>query len=152
MDRALTSGDAEDHVKVILKAPSAPLIEIEISRASVFPLPAWHVMGTCGTLTGSTSELKWRFTDFTGMPARPVERQPTPDRSYNRETYSWVEETWKQPSDLPETKEQAFYQDLHRTLGGDAPLTITPESILRQIVIIEKCRALCPEIYPLSRS
>lgn len=37
MQRTLTLGDAEDHVKIILKAPDSPLIDIEVTRACAYP-------------------------------------------------------------------------------------------------------------------
>ena len=143
MERTLTSGDAEDHVKLILRAPGAPLLDIEISKACACPQNRWHVMGTRGGLTGTVSELAWKFTDFTNLPPRPVDRHPPPDRSYNSEQYDWQEDRWVLPADPPSIHTR-FYEDLYLTVRENAPLAITPESALRQIAILEKCRQLCP--------
>ena len=35
--RTLTLGDAEDHVKITLRAPDSPLIDIEVTRACAYP-------------------------------------------------------------------------------------------------------------------
>ena len=42
LDRALTSGDADDHCKVILHGPNAPLIDLEITRACAYPQDLWR--------------------------------------------------------------------------------------------------------------
>ena len=76
------------------------------------------------------------------MPARPVDRNPTLDRSYNSEKLTWQEETWDMPKDLPSTQ-SCFYMDLYKTLRENAPLAITPESVQRQIAVLEQCHSLC---------
>jgi scyllo-inositol 2-dehydrogenase (NADP+) len=145
LERTLTSGDAEDHCKIILKAKNAPMIDLEITRACAYGQDLWLVMGTSGGLTGNASQLRWKYVDFAKMPPRPVERTPTPDRSYNSETLEWKEETWEQPKDLPSTQ-TCFYTDLYKTLREHAPLSITPQSVQRQITMMERCRKLCPVI------
>ncbi|MEO6845726.1 MAG: Gfo/Idh/MocA family oxidoreductase [Chthoniobacterales bacterium] len=145
LDRTLTSGDAEDHVKVVLRAEGAPVVDVEITKSCAFPQNMWHVMGTEGGLTGTQKELTWKYVDFSKLPARPVDRQPTPDRSYNSEQYDWTEEKWTLPPDQP-VQYIPFYQDLYKTLKKGTPLVVTPESIQRQIAVLEKCRKLCPWI------
>jgi len=139
-DRALTSGDAEDHVKVVLRGPGAPLVEVEITRSCAFPQSTWLVMGTSGGLTGSIDGLSWKYVDFSTMPDRPVEREPTPDRGYNREELHWTEQTW-----MPETQDwiadsrRRFYEDLSEAIHTAAPARITPEQVRRQIAVLEQC-------------
>jgi predicted dehydrogenase len=139
----LSSGDAEDHVKIVLKAPGAPLIDLEFSNAVAYPQEMWLVMGTQGGLAGSHGELRWRYFDPAAVPPRPVSREPTPDRSYNREQLPWIEET----CDLGESHTESnkrLYRDLYATLREGAPLAVTPASIRRQIALLEKCRELSP--------
>lgn len=141
-ERTLSSGDAEDHVKVVLRAQGAPMVDVEIYSACAYPQDTWFVMGTSGGLRGSGSELRWKHGTFE-RPARPVDVEPTPDRSYNREEPDWTEETWVAPKDDPSVGVR-FYTDLFNTLRHGAPLTVTPESVRRQISVLEKCRKLCP--------
>ena len=105
--------------------------------------PLWHVMGTAGGLVGTNDALHWKYVDFSRLPPRPVERAPTPDRSYNTEELQWCEERWKAPPDLPSTQVH-FDRDLYYSLRESAPLVVTPESVRRQIEVLEKCRQLCP--------
>jgi predicted dehydrogenase len=143
LDRTLTSGDAEDHVMLILHAPDAPLIDLEISSACAFPQEMWLVMGTRGGLVSQGSDtLRWRYVDFGGLPARPVDPRPTPDRKYNSEALPWQEQQWTMPPDVNIFQtHRLFYQDLYRSVRGGAAFPITLKSVARQISIMEKCYA-----------
>ncbi|MEM2500959.1 MAG: Gfo/Idh/MocA family oxidoreductase, partial [Candidatus Bathyarchaeia archaeon] len=94
LQRTLTLGDAEDHVKIILKAENAPLIDIEVTRACAYPQNTWLIMGTQGGLIGNRFSLKWKYFNPEELPPRQLETEPTPDRSYNVEEIPWKEESW----------------------------------------------------------
>ncbi len=143
LQNALSSGDAEDHVKLMLRAPDAPTIDIELTAVCAYPQDRWLVMGTAGGLRGSTTKLEWKWVDWSTMPERPVERVPTSDRTYNSEALSWSEDAWEGVED-GSREHLRFYEDLHATLQSGAPLVITPESVRRQMKIIHTCRELAP--------
>ncbi len=143
LERTLTSGDAEDHCKVILRAPGAPMIDLEITSACVYSQDLWLVMGTQGGLRGSMTKLEWKYVDFSKMPPQPVDRAPTPNRSYNREEYDWITESWEMLENSPSGATRRFYLDLYETVHKGKPLFITPESVRRQIAVLEKCHELC---------
>ncbi len=142
LDRALTLGDADDHVKLLLRAPGEPLIDIEHTSTCAYPVERWLVMGTQGTLIGSTNELKWRYIKPEELPPRELDANPTPDRSYNREDLHWYEESWKteEESITPETN---FYIDLFNTIRKGSPLAIKPESVRKRIAVLDKCHKMC---------
>ncbi len=143
LKNALSSGDAEDHVKLMLRAPGAPTVDIELTSVCAYPQDRWLVMGTAGGLRGSTTRLEWKWVDWSTMPARPVQRVPTSDRTYNSEPLSWSEDTWAGEEDG--SREQlCFYEDLFETLRRGAPLVITPQHARRQMEIIRTCRTLAP--------
>jgi len=143
MERALTSGDAEDHVKVILRGENSPMIDLEITSACAYPQNQWLVMGSQGGLSGTTQKLQWKYVDFSKLPARPVDRNPTPGRTYNSEELPWQEETWENTGDLISDMTR-FYDDVYEALRHGAAVVVTPESIRRQIAVLEKCHELCP--------
>ncbi len=143
MRLALTLGDAEDHVKVVLKAPDAPLIDIEITSACAYPQEPWLVMGTQGGLTGNAHHLRWRYLKPEELPERKLETAPVPDRSYNRDEIHWYEEEWHAETGVGESW-AGFYLDLYETLRNGAPLAVTPESARRVMWVIEQCHRMCP--------
>ena len=138
----LSFGDAEDYVKIILQAPAAPLIDVEFSNACAFPQETWQIMGTQGGLTGTHSTMQWRYLDTALLEPRTVSREPTPDRSYNKETLPWIEESCTFQTESYTASNKRLYLDLYATLRHSAPLPITAESIRRQLSVIEACRAV----------
>lgn len=137
----LYSGDAESHVKILLLGDSGPVIDIELTTACAYPQDSWHIMGTQGGLTGTEQMLLWRYFEPASLPPRPVDRRPTPDRSYNREDTPWREETFDCSAD-GDPGYGKVYADLYASLREDAPLAITPQSVRRQIAVIQKCHEL----------
>lgn len=148
MRRGLCSGDAEDHLKIILRGRGRPTIDIELSDLFAFGQDRWLICGTNGGLRGTADRLEWKWVDWRSMPPRPLELNPTPDRSYNTEKLSWQTATWQ-----PETKADTgggaapspqpvldLYRDLYRTIREGAPQVITPESVRRRVAVIEAAR------------
>lgn len=143
LDRTLTLGDADDHVKLVLKAPNAPTIDIEISSCDAYPPPTWHIIGTQGSLIGTTKSLHWRWIDPTELSPRVLDIRPTPDRSYNRDELTWHEDTWEFDGSLDDAY-RSFYHDLYATIRHAAPLAITPQSVRRVMWLQEECHRRVP--------
>ncbi|MFH1904463.1 MAG: Gfo/Idh/MocA family oxidoreductase [bacterium] len=142
LERTLTLGDADDHVKIILKAKGQPMIDLEITSACAYPQESWLVMGTQGSLAGGAKELRWKYFDPKKLPNRSVSTKPDPNRAYNKEDIPWKEQTWKVPSGT--SRDPDFYNDVYKTIRNGKPLYITPESVRRQIALIHKCHKMCP--------
>ncbi|MFN4226600.1 MAG: Gfo/Idh/MocA family protein [Candidatus Ratteibacteria bacterium] len=139
MEKTLTLGDTEDHVKIILKGKNSPTIDIEITLCCCYPQENWLVMGTNGGIKGTTNRLTWKFFNPSDLPPRKVEELPTPDRSYNREEIPWKEEQIWELTEKDKEYEKNFYKDLYETIKNNKPLKITPESVRRVMWVIEKC-------------
>lgn len=139
----LCTGDADSHVKVLLKPKNGPLVDIELTHACAYPQEQCLIMGTQGGLSSNRNRVRWRYFDPAEAPPLVFDPRPTPDRSYNNE-----ELTWYEAGDEPRLdfggEMRRLYQDLYATLKQGAPLAITPESVRRQIAILEKCRELSP--------
>ena len=144
MERTQSSGEAEDHVKIVLHAPGRPTVDIEVSATCAYPQDHWLVMGTQGGLVGTGRELRWKYFDPAKLPPRPVTTDPTPDRSYNREEIPWVEEVYEIPRKSSRLANQQVYRDLYRSLREGAPLAVTAESVRQQIAVLDACRRLSP--------
>ena len=143
LERTLTLGNAEDHVKLILHGPDAPMIDLEITSACAYRQDPWLVMGTQGTLAGTRRALQWKYLDPAQLEPRQVDERPTPDRSYNREGIEWTEGSWDR-SEYTGPGHTGFYLDLYETIRHGKPLFITPESVRRQVEVLEECHRHCP--------
>jgi predicted dehydrogenase len=140
----LYAGDADSHVKLILHPQTGPLIDIELTHACAYPQDQWLVMGTQGSLSSDRRTIRWMYFDPQDAPPLVLDTQPTPDRSYNREDLPWHEETSVPADEGYGGGVVQLYKDLYATIRDGAPLVITPESVRRQVAILEKCRELSP--------
>lgn len=143
MRNVLSSGDAEDHIKIVLKAPNAPVLDIELTSACAFPQDRWLIMGSNGGLRGTTTHLEWKWVNWNEYEPRPVEKQPTAGRAYNSEKLQWHSDSIDVADDFGATP-HSFYKDFYRSVSEELPLTVTPESVRRNIALIETCKRLAP--------
>ena len=143
---ALALGDAEDSFKILLTAPGAPLVDLELVSACAFAQEPWLVMGTQGSLAGSYAALRWKYVRPEELSPRRLDTQSTPDRSYNRDDLSLHEESWATPPPDEKTPASfmamtlAYYRDLYRTLREGAPLAVPPEGVRRVMQVVEQCK------------
>ncbi len=144
LEHTVTLGDADDHVKLILHGDGHPTVEVEITACSPYSQDSWLVMGTQGGLRGRGSEMEWKWVEPSELPKRELELEPTPDRSYNREELTWHTDSWQPDKENAVPINQQFYADLYPTLREGAPLVVTPESVRRQIAVIEQCHEMSP--------
>ncbi|MBS7607339.1 MAG: Gfo/Idh/MocA family oxidoreductase [Candidatus Bathyarchaeia archaeon] len=140
--KTLTLGDAEDHVKIVLRAESSPLIDIEVTRACAYPQNKWLVIGTHGGLVGNAESLRWKYFNPASLPERRLEIEPVPDRSYNFDDIPWIEESWHLTK-VSQSSAAMFYEKLYLAIryGGSPPV---PLELARNVMwVIEKCFEAC---------
>ncbi|GBF73255.1 hypothetical protein PA598K_01540 [Paenibacillus sp. 598K] len=155
MERALTLGDAEDYVKLILSGPGAPLIDIEISSCSAYARQPYRVQGTQGGLQGDGSRLEWKYFRPEEAPRQQAVHEPlaqadgTP--TYCSESLAWHEESWEAPTPPSETPfhvmTEQLYTKLYDTLTTGVEPDITLQQVRRQLQVMEACRRQNPHLY-----
>ncbi len=147
MDRANTYGDAEDHVKVLLRREGSPTIDLEISSCDPYSDDMYRVYGTRGGLAGGAGGIRWRYFDPADAPEQRLLRSPLPGPSYCREELPWTEESWA-PDEAEKQAftymSRAFYDHIYDVLREDAPLFITPEQVAVQVAVMEECHRQNP--------
>ncbi len=148
MRRGLCTGDAEDHLKIILRGAGRPTVEVDLSDLVAYSQDRWLICGSAGALRGDGSKLEWKRVDWSTMPARPIDPKPTPDRSYNSEKLTWKTDSWSPavsadagagaaPAQQPVID---LYADLWKTIRQGAPQVITPQDVRRRVAVMEKAR------------
>ena len=143
MQHTVTLGDADDHVKLVMKAPGAPVVEIELLSDCAYPGPLWLVTGTKGGLTGTAGELRWKRVIESRLTRRVVDERPTPDRSYNAEDTPWSKEHVWRPGKSTPNSQARYYVELHDAITKRQAPPITPESVRRQMKLIGECHRRC---------
>jgi scyllo-inositol 2-dehydrogenase (NADP+) len=153
MRNAISYGDAEDHVLLILNGENRPLIQLEISSCCRYPTHTYNVYGTRGGLKGNTNRLEWEYYDPQTAPelklvTTPLQR-PDGTPAYCSDALTWHKGEWTAPTGtgLFESMSHAFYAMLYRALTAGEPLEVTPQEVRQQIAVIEECQRQNPHIY-----
>ena len=94
LKRVAAVGDAEDHVKVVLRGTNGRLVDLEISGGVAIGSPTYRVFGSKGSLSLSRKEIQLRYLDpaqeLTPRTANPGAPGPT---FGTPEQLPWIEET-----------------------------------------------------------
>lgn len=147
MDTATSLGDAEDHVKLILRAEGRPLIDLEVSSCCAYPEKTFKIYGTHGGAQGGADRLEWRYFVPAEAPSQSLTTEPlsaadgTP--SYCRETLPWREEVWQASREGSDPAVAGYYAALYRTLTEGTTAEVTLPQIRQQIAVIEECHRQC---------
>lgn len=147
MDRVLTLGNAEDHVKLILSGPGRPLIDVEISSCCAYPPVTYQIYAEHGGLSGSTDQMDWKYVNRRSLSVRQLVREPLPQRAYCSEKLAWIERKWilpKNQANLFDVTSKRFYNNLADALNHGKPLTVSLREVRRQIAVIEECHRQNP--------
>ena len=138
----ITSGDAEDYVKVILTSPGKPLVDLECSSVNSNSPWLYIVHGTQGTLRARSDLVEWRYFVPELEPTRPLILTPLEheDRSpaYCSESLTWYENSFAPRGDGFAIASAAFYENLYRHLTLGEPLEVKPEHSRKQIALMEE--------------
>src|SRR5579871_6771258 len=101
MRNAISYGDADDHVLLILNGENRPLIQLEISSCCRYPTHTYNVYGKRGGLKGTTSHLEWEYYDPQTAPDLKLITTPLngPDGTpaYCSDALTWRKEEWSAP-------------------------------------------------------
>ena len=130
-------GDAEDHVRIIVKGQNGRVVDLLASTSCAFPEPKWTVLGTCGTLTsdGTTSHIK--CFDPSKLGPLSVRDGPALDRKYaNDDRIPWEEKTVPSAGAVPHD----LYDNLYAVLREGGDQDIPPEEIIEVVRITERAR------------
>lgn len=136
--RGLSVGDADEHMKMVLRAEGAPTIDIEYSNAVAYEQDRWHISGTGGGLVGTPEQLRWKTVDWSAMPSRPLDLGPAANRKYPSEQIEWTHHEWSHPADEPHPY-ALFYMNFHAAITRGEALVVTPATALRYVRLLEQC-------------
>lgn len=131
------SGNAEDHMRVLLRAKSGCLADFHLSTATNASLPNVLILGTCGTLTYAGGESTIRYFDPKKVKPLPVDTRPPAERQYgNADKLPWREKTLKATSKDKTT----FYDNVYSVVRERGKQVITPESVIEVLKVLDRAR------------
>jgi scyllo-inositol 2-dehydrogenase (NADP+) len=94
LKRVAAVGDAEDHVKIVLRGTNGRLVDLEISGGVAIASPTYLVFGSKGSLSLSGKEIRLRYLDpEQELPPRTADPGPPGTTFGTPEELPWIEET-----------------------------------------------------------
>ncbi len=144
MDRCNTFGDAEDYVKLILKAPDRPIIDLDISSCDAYPCYTYKVEGTRGTLKGTMAHIDWKFFKAEEAPEQHLIRETLTMGeeklpAYCSETLKWYEKSWDGDPQAPFIAAvQTYYDQIYLLFTEGREHDIKLNQVRQQLAIIRE--------------
>jgi len=151
MDRANVSGDAEDHVKLILAGKGHPTIDMEASASNAYNPYCYQVYGTQGSLAADANTVTWKY--FRPEEAGKIDLSIAPLEDANRlpvycadPTILYYEEKYTNPANLNEFDYmgELYYLELYEALRNGKKMQVQLSHVRRQIAVIEECHRQNP--------
>lgn len=88
------AGDAEDHLKIVLRGENGRLVDLEISGGVALGSPTYRVFGTKGSLMLTGDEITLRYLDPAQELAPRTANPGTPGETFGApENLQWIDET-----------------------------------------------------------
>lgn len=148
LDTALTSGDAEDYVKIIMTAPNKPVIDIEMNSTDAFSDYNIKIQGSKGTLKSTPIKYCYKYIVDGENPEKPVIEEFLQDENGNPlycvEKLLIHEENGTYNGTAFDVGTAGIYEDIYYAITEKRPLKVTPEQSSMVINVIEKAHADSP--------
>lgn len=146
LKKTVALGDAEDHLKIIMRGENGRLIDIEISGGVAIPSPVYAVYGTRGALISPDEQdfvLKYLEPDQTFAPESAD--AGTPDifgRYGNAENLRWRRKTiMVEPANQANVTD--IYGHVYAAMREGKPFPVRPEEALQVAEVTLKVKAMC---------
>lgn len=145
----LSSGDADDYVKILFTAPGKALVDIEISATDAFPDHSVKIQGTRGTYVSSQTGYKMKYivdgeNSFHGAPCPTYIENADRNPTYCREKLVTHEEVADFAGDPFSIGTDLFYEDLYYALTEGRRMQVTPEMAAEIIDVIHAVHVANP--------
>ncbi len=148
LDTALTSGDADDYVKILLEAPKKPLVDIEINSTDCFTDYNVKIQGSRGTYKATPQDYSLRYIVDGENPERPVIEESLQDENgnpiYCSEQLVRHDEDGTYEGTAFDLGTARIYENLYHVITDGAALAVPLEHSAMTIQVIERAHAESP--------
>jgi len=144
LKRIAAVGDAEDHLKMVLRNARGLVVDLEISGGSAISEPQYLVSGTRGALSATGNKIHLRYLNpKIKLPPRKV-NPGTPEGGFGSpDNLPWVEEEFEA---APKGKAgmTIIWDFLYDSIRKGKPFPITLEEAVAVMEVIQKARKGTP--------
>lgn len=145
LDTAITSGDAEDYAKILITAPSKPLVDLEISAIDAYSPFNIKIQGTKGTYIATPSSFEYKYIADGENPVRQIIEKSLKNEDgkpmYCSEKLINHEAKGTYSGTAFDIGTEKVYEGVYQAITGEKELVVTPEIASKIIGIIEKVHA-----------
>jgi len=143
-----TFGDAEDYAKIVLTAPGAPLLDVEISSCNAYAPYTYVIHCKNGSLRATMSKIEYKYFDPATAPEQhqilaPLEKEGGYP-AYCGEKLEWIQKEEDVTGSAFNTAVHAYYTMIYDHLTQGKPMEITPQQVLTQLKVIDQIHAQNP--------
>lgn len=131
-------GDAEDHLKIVLKGENGRIVDLEISGGAAIPEPVYLIFGTRGAISCDDKVIRLKRLD----PAKPLEARKASNQTPSLDTpfgnpgeLSWIDETFP-IAPQPPCDTDSIWDHLYATLRQGKPFPITLDQALEVMRVV----------------
>ncbi len=134
-------GDAEDHLKIVLRGTNGRVVDMEISGGAALPEPEYIVLGARGALICAGDDITMRYLprDYVLPEVQASDELPALDYTSGKggdEPLPWVDERIKVQPSVP-TDTDDIWDHLYAAIRQGVPFPITTAQALEVIRVIE---------------
>ena len=148
LDTALTSGDAEDYVKILLTAPDKPLVDIEMNSIDAFCDYNIKIQGSKGTLKSTPAKYSLKYiVDGENPDREPIEASLQDEEGnpvYCSENFVVHEESGEYKGNAFNVGTAKIYESVYYAITEGKELIVPTWQSAMTINVIEKAHAENP--------
>ncbi|MHC4198636.1 MAG: Gfo/Idh/MocA family protein [Planctomycetota bacterium] len=142
LKRIAAVGDAEDHLKIVLKGANGRIVDIEISGGGAVPMPTFLVWGTKGGLTVEEDSIRLRYLDpESGLAPREADAG-TPRFGFagSPDELGWIEKTVPVgPREQPD-----IWDEVYKAVREGAAYPITVDQAVEVMRVVSEVKKGTP--------
>jgi len=140
LKRIAAAGDAEDHVRIILKGSSGRIVEVEITGGAALPQPVYYVAGSKGTLICENEQtIQLKYLDPKHKLSRLRASKKPPKFNTAEEKLKWVEKTIRVSPKL-KVATASIWDYLYDAIRNGKEFPITNSQALAVMKIIDNIK------------
>ncbi len=130
-------GDAENHVRVIMKGENGRIADMLVSSVDAFPEPKWTILGSTGTLISDGKTMTIRAFDEAELPPYVVRPGPSLNRAYD---FGDNSVPLKEETRTIDPVHGDYYDNVYSVMRKGAAQVVTLEQVRDVVRISEKAR------------
>ncbi len=142
LKRIAAVGDAEDHLKIVLRGTNGRVVDLEVSGGTALSEPEFSVLGSRGGLTCSGDTIRLRHLDpAVQLPPRRLALETPPNEGAfgTPDPLPWIERELK-ASETVKQDPASIWDALYDTIRLGRPFPVTLDEAVEVVRIIDGAR------------